>query len=289
MNQQIIYILSTNYAGSHLLALQLGSHSRCASIGELHHFRRKYTRHRACHACPSDEVCPVFTGLRKQPVRGFYNTIFRNLAALDPAVTTIIDNSKKVRWAQRFVREPVYTKKYIHLIRDPRALIRRWMISFDEPAKKKMRKKTARRCWTHAWNILTGDEPNVYVWDWLYENSQITKFIRNNNLDARLVTYRDLVFKADEVLAGIMKWLDFEYEPAQKEYWKFVHHSSVKTSYMQSPPEREQVFDQRWKTYLTKEVQDRVFNHARIQSYIRSLGLVFDFENGLSMGTQFAK
>lgn len=39
--KQIVYILSTNYAGSHFLALMLASHSRCASVGEVHQLRKK--------------------------------------------------------------------------------------------------------------------------------------------------------------------------------------------------------------------------------------------------------
>lgn len=280
-NKQIVYILSTNYAGSHFLTLQLGSHSQCASVGELHHFRRKNTPHRACYYCPSDEECPIFTGLKGKPVRDFYEIIFHNLAGYDDSVTTVIDNSKKVRWACRFVDKPGYTIKYIHLIRDPRALIRRWMLSFDEPKKKKMRIKTARRCWSHAWDILTGDEPNVYVWDWLYENRQITNFIEKNNLDARIVTYYDLVFNGDRVLSELMDWLGYVYEPGQTEYWDFIHHCDVKKSYMEPPPEGQKIFDQRWKTFLTEDVQKRIFNHPHVKSYLERMGLVLDIEKGL--------
>lgn len=282
MNKQIVYVLSTNYAGSHFLSLQLGSHTHCASVGELHHFRRKKTRHKACYVCSSDDVCPVFSGIQSGSVRGFYDTIFGNLAAYNSTISTVIDNSKKVRWARRFVDMPGYTKKYIHLIRDPRALVRRWMLSFDEPTKKKMRFKTARRCWNHAWDILTGNEANVYIWDWLYENRQITNFIQKNNLDARLVTYHDLVFKADFVLSELMGWLGDEYDPEQKEYWKFVHHSSVKKSYMQPLSEGQQVFDQRWKTFLDGETQQQIWSHPEILSYLKELNICFD-QDGLKL------
>lgn len=281
MDKQIVYILSTNYAGSHFLALQLGSHSRCASIGELHHFRRKNTPHRACFVCPSDEDCPVFSNLRGTSVGNFYPTIFNNLEAFDPKIATVIDNSKKVRWASRFENMPGYTQKYIHLIRDPRALVRRWAISFTPYEKKKIRIKTARRCWRHAWDILTGDEANVYIWDWLYENRQISNFIQANSLDAKVVTYHDLVFKADQVLSDLMNWLGHDYEPAQKKYWDFVHHSSVKSSYMCPPETPQKTFDQRWKTFLTEDVQGRIFNHRSIHEYLKKIGLVYDHKEGL--------
>ena len=281
MAKQIVYILSTNYAGSHFLALQLGSHSRCASIGELHHFRRKNTPHRACFACPADEECPVFSGLKGKAVKDFYSTIFSNLEVFDPKISAVIDNSKKVRWASRFLDTPGYTRKYIHLIRDPRALVRRWMISFDRPTKKKMRIKTARRCWRHAWDILTGDEANVYLWDWLYENQQISNFIKVNNLDAKLVTYHDLVSKPDDVLSEIIRWLGYDYEPCQKEYWNFVHHSSVKPSYMKQPNNEQKILDQRWKTFLSEETQRTIFEHRHVHAYVKTLGLVLDESKGL--------
>ena len=281
MDKQIVYILSTNYAGSHFLGLQLGSHSQCASIGELHHFRRKNSPRKACSSCERDSDCPVYSGVREKPIRQSYETIFSNLASYDSSISTVIDNSKKVRWACRFVNMQGYTKKYIHLIRDPRALVRRWMISFDKSSKKKMRVKTARRCWPHAWDILTGDEANVYLWDWLYENRQISDFIQSNKLDAKIVTYHDLVFKTDEVLSGLMNWLGYEYEPKQKDYWDFIHHSSVKSSYMQPPTNSEKIFDQRWKSFLTEDVQNRVLEHPHIRSFVNRLGLVLDAEKGL--------
>jgi len=277
MNRQIVHVLSTNYAGSHLLALQLGSHSRCASLGELHHLRKKGARRtkKVCYLCESDSVCPVLGGLDHLPVSAFYGRIFANLESHNPQVATVIDNSKKPRWASRFVAMPGYTQKYVHLIRDPRALIRRWILSYDTPAvKREMRIKTARRCWRHCWQILRGDEPNVYIWNWLYENRLITDFLRSNELDWQLVTYYDLVFRTDEVLSRLMAWLGLEYEPSQKEYWTFVHHGSVKPDYMRPAVAGAASFDQRWKTFLDEETQKRVVEHPQIRAYLGEIGLV---------------
>ena len=260
MDKQIVYILSTNYAGSHFLALQLGSHSQCASIGELHHFRRKNSPHRACIMCDSDDVCPVFSGVKENPIPKIYDAVFSNLGAYDANISTVFDNSKKVRWARRFLKPDGYTRKYIHLIRDPRALVRRWMMSFDVPTKKKMRLKTARRCWRHAWDILTGDEANVYIWDWLYENQQITHFIKKNNLDAQIVTYHDLVFKTDESLSRLVKWLGHDYESEQKNYWNFIHHGSGKRSLSYTPKSMGEKADQEWKSFLDEQTQQRSAN-----------------------------
>ena len=179
MNErQIIFILSTNYAGSHFLSLQLGSHSECMAIGEFHRFKRTGKRRRqACQSCESDEACPLFHGLSDSPLGELYDKLFNNIKKMNSNVHTAIDNSKKTKWATRFVNMPGFRKKYIHLIRDPRALIRRWMLSYDTPEEKtRVRMRMARRCWKNFWNIWKGNEANVYIWKWVYQNQLITDF-----------------------------------------------------------------------------------------------------------------
>ncbi len=281
MKKQISYLLSTNYAGSHFLSLQLASHSRCISTSELHHFR-KDTWHRACHLCPIDDECPVFKGVLNSDPSEFYNKIFENIATFDPQIQTLIDNSKKPRWAKKFLDRPEFEQKYIHLIRDPRALARRWMLTHDsKKQQRKVRITTARHCWKHAPCILTQDEPNVYIWKWLYENQRITNFLQDNNLNFKLITYHDLVFNTDEVLTGLMNWIGYDYEPKQKDYWNFTHHCSVKPEYMKPPADDKKRFDQRWKTFLDGKSQEKILLHPHIQAYIQRMGLYLDPEVGL--------
>ena len=141
MKNKIVHVLSTNYAGSHLLTLQLGSHTQCLSIGEFHHFRWKGQRRpKACYLCSDDSVCPVYQGLADSPLEQLYPKLFTNIKQYNPAISTVIDNSKKTRWIQRFFDMPNYEQYYIHLIRDPRALVRRWILTEDTPEKKTHRK-----------------------------------------------------------------------------------------------------------------------------------------------------
>lgn len=283
MDKQIVYILSTNYAGSHFLALQLGSHSGCVSVGELHHFRwGAHKRPRACKQCETDTDCPVLKGLDDIPVSQYYSKIFENLSAYNSKATTLIENSKKPRWAAHFLNSREFRMKYIHLIRDPRALIRRWMLDEkDFWEQTKTRWRTARRCRRHAWEILRGDPINVYLWKWLYQNKCITRFINDNHLDAQLVTYHDLVFEPDRILSDLMRWIGFEYQPAQKEYWKFVHHGSFKSMYMQPPSDGSRVFDQRWKSFLPESAQQAAVNHEYVNAYIKEINLMYDPKEGL--------
>lgn len=283
MKKQIVFILSTNYAGSHLLALQLGSHSDCTSIGELHHLRKGGFKNNLCYHCGSDDICPVLSGVKNLNVEDFHSRVFQNLARHNPNVRTIIENSKKTRWAKHFLQDSEYSVKFIHLIRDPRALVRRWIISYDNLfIKSKVRFRTARRCWKKAANILLGNESNVYIWKWLKANNLITKFIAENKLDAKTVTYRELVLDTDNILSELMQSIGMEYEPEQKEYWNFTHHGTVKPNYMKPPKNDKKWFDQRWKDFLAPEIQQKVFKNTNINQYLENIGFKMLEEGGLA-------
>ena len=284
MKRQIVFVLSTNYAGSHFLSLQLGSHSRCASIGELHTLRRTGRRRmKACWMCEDDERCPQFKGLFGLPLAELFDRLFNNFSEAFPDVKVGIDNSKKPRWAKHFLTLQGFERKYIHLIRDPRALVRRWLLA-DKRRKTGVRRRTARRCWRHAWNILTGSEANIYLWKWLYQNREITRLIRRNALDARIITYRDLVARSAETLTELMNWLGLEYEPSQTEYWRFVHHGTVKRNYLRPPESGRPIPDQRWKDFLDDRAQDLAFRHPAVRAYLSDIQVDFDEREGL-LGT----
>lgn len=285
MPPQVVFLLSTSYGGSHFLALQLGSHSRCISIGEFHHFKYRDHEHpdKRCFACASDEDCPLFRGIAGAPVRQLYQHLFANVRESFPGVDTIIDNSKHPRWSRRFLGTDAFESKFIHLLRDPRALIRRWMLFYDSSRRRRiLRWRMARRCWHHAGNILRGSDVNVYLWLWWYRNKMTTDYIRRNGLNARIVTYSDLVLEPDRVLGELMAWLGHTYEPTQKAYWQHVHHGTVKPQYMQPPPEGQFAFDQRWKEFLGDEAIREALEHTAIQQYLETVGLRLDGERGLT-------
>ncbi len=284
MEPQIVYVLSTNYAGSHFLALQLASHSRCASVGEFHRYRRPAaTRRQACSICPDDEHCPVYRGLGDAALRDLFPRVFANVQAINPQVTTLIDNSKKPDWAALFLGLGGFRQRYIHLIRDPRALVRRWMLCYDTPAaKNKVRRLTARRCWRHLPSILTGPEDNVYVHKWAYQNRLITRFLARHRLDARVVTYQDLVQFPERVLGGLMAWLGLDFEPRQLQYWTVTHHGSQKPEYMKPPAGGGRFHDLRWKQSLTPDAQQRIANHPEVKRLLAAAGITMT-ETGLTL------
>ena len=119
MQKTIVTILSTNYAGSHFLSLLLGSHSRACHLGEL----RRVVEGRAmarevsfCHLCNPQSECPAIRGLTGAPAESTYAKVFENFASLGRHPQALIDASKRVEWASRFVNQSTYRFKYIHLI-----------------------------------------------------------------------------------------------------------------------------------------------------------------------------
>ena len=280
---KIVYVLSTNYAGSHFTVLQLASHSKCISAGELHRFDlQKRKAKQACHICESDETCPVFHGLRGLPLGDLHPRLFANIAEAFPNVDTLIDNSKKTAWAEKLLRMPGIEQKYLHVIRDPRALVRRWMMNYDTSSeKRKVRYIMMRRVKRHIWNIMTGSEANVYAWKWVHQNRLITDFLHEHQLDHKVYLYDELVFEPDRALSEIMRWVGHDFEPAQTEYWNFVHHGSQKPEYMKPPSSDKVRFDTRWRDYLDPQTQREIVDHPGIGEYLAEMALEFS-DSGLS-------
>src|SRR5687767_11803134 len=106
----VAYILSTNYAGSHFLSLLLGSHSRALHLGEINHLRKRIDRG-SCHACGGLDRCPVLGKIPSDQIDQVYDII---CSRSDPDIRVLVDNSKRIPWAERFVTERTYPKKYIH-------------------------------------------------------------------------------------------------------------------------------------------------------------------------------
>ena len=137
MKNQVVYVLSTNYAGSHFLALQLASHTRCISLGEAHWVRREKEDFTClCHACDSDEICPAFRGIVGNGGIDVYDRLLENLCDHAPDVQTLIDNSKKTRWASRFLEFDTYDRTST-LISYTRAKLMHWFPRLRRGKKRK--------------------------------------------------------------------------------------------------------------------------------------------------------
>ena len=214
MSRQIVTILSTNYAGSHFLSLMLGSHLCVAHIGEVRSLRRAYRKPRVpCHLCDDLSQCPIVRGVTPGSIDNVYDTIFNNID--DANLDALVDTSKQIDWARRFVGHKRYRIRYIHLVRDPRALVRRWTQLYTGSVRKRWheRWKAARRPPGSFASLLTGRQWRVYLSRWLTENQRISRFIRRYDLDAAVVTYRDAALEPEPTVRRIMTWLELSSSP----------------------------------------------------------------------------
>lgn len=271
----VVLILSTNYAGSHFLSLMLGSHSRALHIGEIHRVRqrREVPLERVCFACRDKGFCPVFSDIAPEQAGRVYDIIFSRVEA---GIEVLIDNSKNARgWAETFLGVDRFERKYIHLIRDPRALVRRWLL--QEPVgtvERNRRWKMMRQFPARALQFPFASRETVFTYQWLQQNRHISRLIAQHKLDAQLVTYRDLATNTAGEVRRLSEWIGLPFEPGQLEYWRREHHGTQKSEYeWVKKAKTTQHFDQRWKTDLPAATQEAVIGNDDVQAYLRELGL----------------
>lgn len=274
MKKKIVFILSTNYAGSHYLSILLGSNSKAVHIGEIHHLRKDHRKRNSCYLCGDNESCKLLKGISPHNINSIYDIISSNV---DSTIDVLIDNSKKPRWARRFLDNKQYDMKYIHLIRDPRALVRRWSLTYNTfKSKTRQRLRTARRSPLLAANILFASTKRVYMYKWLNQNQQITRFLNKYNLDHQIVTYEDLAKNTHQELKRLAEWAGLKYEPTQIEYWNFEHHGTQKPEYEWIKKQKvTNYIDTRWEEFLTAEDQTHIVNDPHINRYLSQIGVMF--------------
>ncbi|HTB86071.1 MAG TPA: hypothetical protein VK742_20665 [Candidatus Sulfotelmatobacter sp.] len=266
--RQIVFILSTPYAGSHFLSLQLGSHSRALHIGEIVNLGSAKSQN--WH--DNELSAKLLDGLGRDDRARIHSAIFERC---DPGVNLLVDTSKKVFWAQACLPDNRFGKKYLHLIRDPRALVRRYGLASTFKARCKMRCKVARRFPALAFSVWGARETDLWTYQWLLENQKITRFIREHRLDAELITYRDLALDPSTELMRITRWLGLDFEPGQLDYWNKTHIGSLRHSYDWVKEKKTQHFDVRWQTELPPETRKHITENPRVLQYLDDLKIQF--------------
>lgn len=231
MQKTVVFVLSHNYSGSTWLSLVLGSHSHAFYLGELNKLYSKKD-FRPCALCTKQQrECPYLHDVRQIHPTEIHGFLLERLGK-----PLLVDNSKRVKWNARFLSDHSYEHKYVHLVKDPRAIyyslsIRGRAEEFDK---------------------------------WIDRNAEIAAFLAENNLDAYRVSYNELAENPDEALTRLNTWLGLIYEPAQKEYWNFEHHgpgeNGATSAFLQGSRASEQNFyaanrqtnfvDRRWQEKL---------------------------------------
>lgn len=276
MRKTVAFILSTPYAGSHYLSLLMGSNSRAIHGGELKQLRHE-TAKKETKECLFNRG-KILEGIGAENCDRVHDIIF---SRIDPGFQVLVDNSKQVSWAERFLANDAFDKRYIHLIRDPRALARRYALQSH-----------FRKVWRHRWRIFKAipqlrtricllAEPYVWSYYWLVQNRRISRFLRDNQLEHTVVTYRDLAVNPAAEVRRLMEWLELRYEPAQLEYWNFEHIGTQKRNYEWVKEKKATFIDLRWQSELPPDVQQAIRKDRLIGEYLSSLELNFA-DNGLT-------
>jgi hypothetical protein len=277
VKKTVVFILSTPYAGSHFLSLLLGSNTRAKHIGEIKMLRkgRPSETQRECYF----QFGEALEGIGPDNIEQIYDLIF---ARLDPKIEALIDTSKRIDgWADRFLDNDRFHRKYLHLIRDPRALVRRWMPSSTFNKRLSLRWRLMRTFPELTPAALTAGKPMLYYYNWLMQNRRITEFVRQYQLDSCVVTYRDLALNTASEVERLMQWIGVPFEPPQLEYWNFEHLGTQKRGYEWVKEKKINLFDVRWKTELPASLQDRIANHRRLKTYLDQINLTLT-EDGLT-------
>ena len=240
-------------------------------MGELHHIRRpEWAAKNRCRVCEPPEECPLVRLVDPGEPELAHRCIFE---AFGVGVDVLVDNSKKPAWATRFTPPTDCELRYVHLVRDPRALVRRWSVTYDtRKSRAHARWVTARRLRSPA--VLVGSQLGVYAAKWYHQNSLITDFLGTRPPEHSIVaTYRDLALAPEDGVRRIAEWLDLEWEPGQLEYWNVEHHGSQKIEYEWVKEKHERFIDLRWREFLSAEQQRDIVTGPRVGPYLEQLAL----------------
>ena len=257
----VVFILSHNYSGSTWLSLMLGSHSQAFYLGELNKLYSKKD-FRPCALCTSQgRECPYL-----HDVRRIHPTEVHGFLLDRVGKPMLVDNSKRVKWNARVLNDYSYQHKYVHLIKDPRAIyyslhIRARADEFDK---------------------------------WIDRNAEISTFLAENNLDAYRVSYNELAENTEEALTRLNTWLGLLYEPEQQEYWRFEHHgpgeNGATSAFLQNSRASDQNFysahrqtafvDRRWQEHLDAATLRAITENDEVQNVLAALRMELN-ETGL--------
>lgn len=269
MEKTITYILSTNYAGSTMLALMLGAHSRVLQIGEAKRLRRNSHKQEACPLCVDRKSCSLLDGITPENVTNLYDIVFSRIDA-----DVIVDHSKKPFWARIFLEQAdKYDIKFIHLIRDPRSLVRRWDMKFQGKSKMTQRWKLMRKSTDMLFRAPFCNDSELYSYKWLCQNREISDFLSSNSLESCVLTYRDLVLDTEGQLKRINDFIGIDYEPQEATYWNTLQHGGGKISDILQHEGIQ--LDTRWQGYLSEEMKISVTGNKLVNDYLQQNDIVF--------------
>jgi len=186
----VINLISVAFSGSTWLNLLLGSHPRAFSVGEMKRLRREDEPICTIHG----KDCPVWSSFD----RASDANPFRQLAAITQRDVFIVNNSRKFLPAQR---EPGIRPRFVHLVRDGRAVAASMVRKGQHPTV-----ASAARALKHE----------------LRRNERLIR--RQPAADVIRLRYEDALVDPAGRVERLCAWAGLDYRPAMLRFWQREHH-----------------------------------------------------------------
>jgi hypothetical protein len=196
-NKQAIFILSEIRSGSTWLSYVLGSHRNIAHLGEYH---RPFDipGHVSCRLCEAQgkHDCDILAGIENVAKADAMDFAFEKF---DEEI--LVDGSKRLSWVENFIENRNFTKKCVHLHRDPRA----WFAS------QKRRDSTL--------------EVQAGLLQWITTNEKIKSTIKKWQLATVCIFYDEICVSPNMRLKDLVEnFIGVSFERHSLKYWEYEHH-----------------------------------------------------------------
>jgi len=113
-----------------------------------------------CYKCSVLNGCHLFKDIQELTTDDLYPTLFNR--AGEP-INLLFDTSKKIEWAIKFIKNQAdYEIKVIHLVRDPRALMRRWKNKYTSLLSQLNQRRTMHFL-GNALKLTFSSQNNIYL------------------------------------------------------------------------------------------------------------------------------
>jgi hypothetical protein len=265
--RQVVFILSCDSSGSTWLGYVLGSHSRCAFVGELYRAWKPELRE-PCAWCAGQgrTECEALHGIELAPPESAYDFVLDRLNA-----DTIIDTTKKIDWVSKYANSRRgYDVKFLHLMRDPRG-------------------------WYESRKRRSAQPLDIQLAEWCGYNSQIWKFIRSTGMPSATLFYDETAAHPTAELPKLCAFLGSSFEPDALAYWQKPHHAfaanGASNSVLRGLPRAEEMqffvtgddryyeehrkqsfVDERWKERLSDEEKQAIAANPEIRGLMAAYG-----------------
>lgn len=214
-NTPVVFILSTNFAGSTALGLALGSHQKTAFMGEPNAIVRKkadgsYRNRKFCSLCDDEDgaSCPVWSAKTIELVRNNpddtyarYGDLYASWNGLDAVADPIlVDASKDLPWLDARRKSGLIVPYIVHI------------------------SKTVE---SFAASIITRRE-NPFIEEiaqnWAVTNREIRDYASQHAIPYIHVRYDDFALHFDDTMTKICRLLGLSFDPLMREFWAHEHH-----------------------------------------------------------------